>query len=67
MQRMLDLGADAGLGPLDSQQQYFDQALLQLLDGVAFDGNTPPGIRGVLLLAKILLQPSVPDIAIYAG
>jgi hypothetical protein len=42
MKRGLDLSADAGIGLLHRQQQRFHGAVVHLLDGAAFGGDTAP-------------------------
>ncbi len=65
MKRMLDLGANAGLGLLEGQQQRFHGAVFPLLDGAAFGGDKAAGIRGILLFVQMLPHAGVTRVAVY--
>ena len=65
MKRVLDLGADAGLGLLDRQQQRFHGTVFHLLDGAAFGGDTAAGVRGILLFVQVLPHAGVARVAVY--
>ena len=65
MKRVLDLGADAGLGLLEFQQQCFHGTIFHLLDGSAFGGDTAPGIRVILLFAEMLPHAGIARVAVY--
>lgn len=49
MKRMLDLGADTGLGLLDRQRQRFLAAVFNFLEGATLGGNTATGVRSILI------------------
>ncbi len=65
MKRVLDLGAEAGLGLLDRQQQPFHGTVFHLLDGAALGGNTAAGVRGILLFVQVLPHAGVARVAVY--
>jgi hypothetical protein len=65
MKRMLNLGTDAGFGLLEFQQQRFHGAVVHLLDGAAFGGDTAPGIWSILLFVQIAPHAGVARITVY--
>lgn len=65
MERVLNLGTNAGLGLLELQPQRFQGAIVHLLDGAALGGDTAPGARGVILFAQVFTHAGVASVAVY--
>ena len=65
MERVLDLGADAGLGLFDRQPQRFQRTVIHLLDGGTLGCDAAPGIRIVLLFVQVFPHAGVAGITVY--
>lgn len=59
IERLLDLGADAGLGPIDLQQPFFHRTLFYPLDAASPGRVTATGILCDLLFSQALVHTDV--------